>query len=121
MANSLGKGETVHGLRLRWRLWLWIRSGSPAVVPVGDCHDLCPDRLLRLRMLIKPWSDMKSPGDGAFFCFLNHAHERGKVGTSAVAGAFGGGLAMSQTVTLLRDVLEEFGGGGSPAGESIKH
>ena len=33
---------------------------------------------------------------------------------AAVAGALGGGLAISQTVTLLRDVLDEFRGGASP-------
>ncbi|MFD1408878.1 carboxymuconolactone decarboxylase family protein [Kroppenstedtia eburnea] len=63
------------------------------------------------------------------YCIIYHtkgaldqgAGEREVMEAAAVAGAFGGGLAMSQTVTLLRDVLEEFGGGGSPAGESIKH
>ncbi|GGA42431.1 hypothetical protein GCM10007416_14290 [Kroppenstedtia guangzhouensis] len=63
------------------------------------------------------------------YCIIYHAKgaidqgasDREIMEAAAVAGAFGGGLAISQTVTLLRDVLDEFRGGASPAGQRINH
>lgn len=64
------------------------------------------------------------------YCIIYHtkgavdqgASDREVLEAAAVAGAFGGGLAMSQAVTLLQDALEDFRGGLNPPTEQgVQH